>query len=206
MNTDTTEIQATHKDFIGIYENALSDAHCEYLIKEYEKEVLNAGAQFKFGKFEFPIGELGRRDFQIYYSVDEEYIKKGSIENKKVVDVVNDALNKCITIYAEEFFTIKGIQASSKEVKLQKTPPRGGYHLWHCEQSGIETANRMLAWSIYLNDVPDGEGETEFIWQGVKVPAKKGSVCLFPAAFTHTHRGNPVYTHDKYIATGWYAI
>jgi hypothetical protein len=27
---------------------------------------------------------------------------------------------------------------------------------------------------------------------------------IFPAAFTHTHRGNPVYSKDKYIATGWF--
>ena len=40
----------------------------------------------------------------------------------------------------------------------------------------------------------------------MKLRPKKGTVCLFPASWTHTHRGNPVYTKDKYIATGWFYL
>ena len=34
----------------------------------------------------------------------------------------------------------------------------------------------------------------------LKVQPKKGVFVFFPASFTHTHRGNAVYTHNKYIA------
>ena len=54
--------------------------------------------------------------------------------------------------------------------------------------------------------IPEGEGETEFFEYGVKLQPKKGAVCFFPSSFTHTHRGNPVYKHNKYIATGWYYL
>ena len=63
---------------------------------------------------------------------------------------------------------------------------------------------RLITALGYLNDVPEGEGETEFLEYGMKVQPKKGRLCYFPAAWTHTHRGNPVYTTTKYIATGWY--
>ena len=86
---------------------------------------------------------------------------------------------------------------------MQKTPPKGGYHLWHCEASSKETSYRYLVWTLYLNDIPENEGETEFLWQGIRIKPKRGLFCLFPASFTHTHRGNPVYSCDKYIATGW---
>ena len=59
---------------------------------------------------------------------------------------------------------------------------------------------------IFPKDIQDGEGETEFLWQGLRVKPKAGTVCIFPASFTHTHRGNPVYSCDKYIATGWYTL
>ena len=33
---------------------------------------------------------------------------------------------------------------------------------------------------------------------------KKGMGVVWPAAWMFQHRGNPVHTHSKYIATGWY--
>jgi hypothetical protein len=27
---------------------------------------------------------------------------------------------------------------------------------------------------------------------------------IWPAAWMYQHRGNPVHTHSKYIATGWF--
>jgi len=92
-------------------------------------------------------------------------------------------------------------------MKVQKTPPKGGFHTWHCEHvSHNNSAYRNLTWTLYLNDIPDGEGETEFLEYGVKVQPKKGLLCFFPAAWSHVHRGNPVYSCDKYIATGWYYL
>ena len=55
---------------------------------------------------------------------------------------------------------------------------------------------------IYLNDVEEG-GETEFLYQSIRVAPKAGTLLIWPAGFTHTHRGNPPLSGDKYIATGW---
>jgi hypothetical protein len=86
--------------------------------------------------------------------------------------------------------------------KLQRTAIGGGYHVWHCEHSSGDNANRLMAYILYLNDVDEG-GETEFLYQHCRVKAKQGSVVLFPAGFTHTHRGNPPLSNEKYILTGW---
>jgi len=45
-------------------------------------------------------------------------------------------------VYRYPGFLIKQVKASTKEVKLQKTPPRGGYHFWHCENFNKQTATR----------------------------------------------------------------
>ena len=91
---------------------------------------------------------------------------------------------------------------TSANTLLQKTSPSEGYHEWHCENMGWVNNSRAIAWMIYLNDVEEG-GETEFLYINKRVKAKQGSLVIFPAAFTHTHRGNPPIGQEKYILTTW---
>ena len=58
---------------------------------------------------------------------------------------------------------------------------------------------------LYLNTVKD-KGGTEFIFQNVVTPAIKGNLLIWPAEFTHLHRGIISPTEKKYIATGWFEI
>jgi hypothetical protein len=58
---------------------------------------------------------------------------------------------------------------------------------------------------MYLNDVEEG-GETEFHYIPKRVTAKKGRILMFPAEFTHTHRGNAPLSNDKYVIATWASI
>lgn len=88
-------------------------------------------------------------------------------------------------------------------IKMQKTKPAQGFHAWHYETSSRNNANRILTFTVYLNDVEEG-GETEFLYYSKRVKAEQGKVVIFPAGFTHLHRGNPPLSNNKYIATGWF--
>ena len=191
-----SDIKITHNQFIGIYENVLSKDTCKNVIELFEEDLKNKVDIS--GDKQFFKDKMERHDFSKGYSSNQ-------LDNK-IVETVNQALEKSIILYSNEFWIVRQLKATSIEIKLQKTPPKGGYHVWHCEQGNLKTASRVLAWTIYLNDIPDGEGETEFLWQGLRVKPKAGTVCIFPAYFTHTHRGNPVYSCDKYVATGWYTL
>ena len=57
---------------------------------------------------------------------------------------------------------------------------------------------------LYLNNVPDGG--TEFKYQNIITPAVKGNLIIWPADFTHTHKGVISKTKEKYIATGWFKM
>ena len=86
---------------------------------------------------------------------------------------------------------------------IQKTEPKEGYHVFHCENSTWNAQKDALAWMVYLNDVEEAV-ETEFLYQQLKIKPSKGRVVIWPGSFTHLHRGNPPMS-TKYIATGWYA-
>jgi|TARA_R100000008_G_scaffold37774_1_gene21525 hypothetical protein len=86
--------------------------------------------------------------------------------------------------------------------KIQKTQPGGGYHMWHLEHQNRGDANRVLVFTIYLNDIKDG-GETEFLHQNIRVQPKTGRIVIFPAGYPYIHRGNPPLKEEKYILTSW---
>ena len=87
--------------------------------------------------------------------------------------------------------------------KMQKTYPGGGYHNWHSEHcNDIGSTTTLLAWMVYLNDVDEG-GETEFMYQQKRLKPQRNRFVLWPAGFTHLHRGNPPLQGVKYVLTGW---
>ena len=53
---------------------------------------------------------------------------------------------------------------------------------------------------IYLNDAQCG---TCFPHQDVILIPKQGDLWVWPAFWTHAHRGEVPNIGDKYIATGW---
>lgn len=183
-------------DFIGVYEGMASDDYCDRMVARLEE--LDGNSSVYADRGENANGGLGnRKDVSFYFERDDQ----------ELAQETNQVLDAGLAKYTDEHPALGMKKFYSHVVKVQRTPPKGGFHRWHAEQ-GAEgsSASRCLAWMIYLNDTVEGEGLTEFIEQGVRVQPKKGTVVFFPAAWTHTHRGNPVYTCTKYIATGWYYL
>jgi hypothetical protein len=59
---------------------------------------------------------------------------------------------------------------------------------------------------LYLNTLePESAGETEFLYQQTRIQPVENTMILWPAAYTHAHRGNTVFGNtSKYIVTGWF--
>jgi len=106
-------------------------------------------------------------------------------------------------LYTQKYSYLKNLATHNiLEVKIQKTKVGEGYHVWHCENAEMKARNRILAFSVYLNDVAEG-GETEFLYQKCRFKPEKNTMLVWPSQFTHVHRGNPPLSNDKYIITGW---
>lgn len=182
-------------DFIGIYDDLVSEDYCDRMIDKLE-ELLTTGSGNDYGQ-DSNGGLKNRKDASRYFNNEAKDLSR---ETFLILDM---ALDK----YVDEYPALGMHDVRANVCKVQKTPPRGGFHVWHSEQSVEgEQATRCLVWMIYLNNTKEHEGTTEFISQGKAIQPKKGRIVLFPAAWTHTHRGNPVYSTDKYIATGWYHL
>ena len=120
--------------------------------------------------------------------------------NKPFIDIF---FKEVYPLYLRKYSYLRNIATHNiLEVKIQKTKVGEGYHTWHCENAEMKARNRILAFSVYLNDVTEG-GETEFLYQKCRFKPEKNTLLVWPAQFTHIHRGNPPLSNDKYIITGW---
>ncbi len=125
-----------------------------------------------------------------------------------------DSLKVCIEKYKETYIWSDKDQYYYDVLEcpnIQYYPPGGGFKIWHYENTwqrddkqphDTTMARRHLVFMTYLNDVTD-EGQTEFFYQRRLVAPRKGLTLIWPAGWTHTHRGIPSETQEKYIITGW---
>jgi hypothetical protein len=200
MEKDVTEITRNvnyeFSNFIGVFKNAYSPEFCEQTIKHYEDMVKSGHGQTRFER---------RGDLKIHK--DDTQLFADDIDYIPLRDVTNEFntlfWNFYYPIYEQEYSILNSSSRHSNySYKIQKTKIGGGYHVWHYESSSRETSNRLLAWTLYLNDVHEG-GETEFLYQHMRVKPEQGTLVIWPTAFTHAHRGNPPLSNEKYIVTGW---
>lgn len=187
----------SYGDHIRIIDNLFDENICNECINRFnylEDKGLTTSRR------EHGIPNLAQADQQIFYTSCDASI------NEPLQDVVNYINNEIIESWQIkypiiDFGTYDGLFTS--QIKMQKTRPTEGYHQWHSESgTTIYDRNSILAFMVYLNDVDEG-GETEFLYQSVRVPPRQGRFVCWPAGWTHIHRGNPPLKNDKYVLTGW---
>jgi len=184
------------KDFIYHAENAVPKEVCNIWIEQMEKHM--SIAEGKNGLLLENVenaNSVYRQDLQLYCPP----------HCPDVYAQVKDVVMSNFQTYAESVNILKSSKMLFFTImKAQKTPAGSvGFSNFHIEQSPGTNATRSLTWMIYLNDVEEG-GSTEFPYQKQVFQPKAGSLLLWPAGYTHPHRGNPVYSNDKYIFTGWF--
>jgi hypothetical protein len=194
------ERKSNIKDFIGVYDGYIPDQACDEAI-----ELFNKYNEFNkvFSRFtsEGSTQDI-KNDKQLFCNPEDLTEEEFNVNKLKLLMVNFDlALRHYYTETNIKKYTSENIVTDY--VKIQKTLPSQGYHVWHIEHNEIkDMQKRVLAYTIYLNTVEDG-GETEFLLQSQRVKAVKGRICIFPATFPYVHRGNPPLSGEKYIATSW---
>ena len=119
----------------------------------------------------------------------------------KVNEIILESLCNCLDLYVNKHPQLNLIPKWRYHpfYNLQKYDPNQAYHSLHCVEDTLET-KRMMAWMFYLNTVTDGGG-TYFDNYDLTMDAVQGRI--WPAYWTHMHKGIVSQTETKYIATGW---
>jgi hypothetical protein len=184
------------KDFVAVYKNAFSQEYCEDMIKNFEIS-LQSGYGITRQQENIDVHKT---------SLDDTAVFCGSsivLNPNLYLNFNNTFWNNLYPKYSENFsILLDSGRHAIYENKLQKINIGQGYHIWHYESAKREISNRLLTYILYLNTVEEG-GETEFLYYPRRIKPTQGTLVLWPASFTHTHRGNPPLSGTKYIMTGW---
>ena len=188
-----------HYNFIAIYDGFFSDSLCKNLITYFDwcckYNKIYGRAEPQHIKNDLSANINPKSIEQLNFSTDH---LSGYLEEFNDVfwsSCYKDYISKYSVLTEHDRHTINCY-------KVQKTMPTQGYHLWHSENTTLETARRLITYTLYLNDVEQG-GETEFLYLSKRVLAKQGRLLLFPPNYPWAHRGNPPLSGNKYIMTGW---
>jgi len=128
------------------------------------------------------------------------------IKDKILVEYFNNLLT-CIIKYYESWPFLKETfpNLDIGYFIMQKYNPGGHFKKIHSERTSINSLHRVLVFMTYLNDDFD-EGNTYFDHYDLSLIPKKGKTLIWPAEWTHAHRGNEVKNGNKYIITGWFNV
>ena len=199
-----------YKDFIGIYQDVYPAGYCNHVITDFER-MADTGAGRNRQQSE-NASKHDKDDLHIFLDVKSHpmcpFVQTvdGIKTIKNVDDVFFEGLQHCFDQYTSKYSILKKFPLNAYSVKIQRTSPGGGYHIFHCERNKGSMDNRVLVYMLYLNSLKTGDGgETEFLYQKTRIETKENCVIIWPADFTHTHRGNLVIGDDyKYVITGWF--
>jgi len=136
-------------------------------------------------------------------STDMTFNPSSVLKDVNVLSEYINYLSLCIKEYEHKYDEVKMLSkyGISEGCSIQKYLPGEGFYTWHFERGEVDTSTRCLVFMTYLNDVP--EGGTDFKYQKLTSPAKKGLTLIWPSDWTHTHRGQVSDKYTKYIITGW---
>ena len=194
------EHKLEHKNHMGAW--FIDEIICDKILKFFYD---NPNFHHK-GESYFP--DKKTNDTVIEYDKDVKESLEMEISSdvyEKPFDEYRDSLQKVLDNYIKRYNYLNGLSAFNinENYRIQTYPKGGGFKQWHVESTSPNLSKRVLVFMTYLNDVPDGG--TMFKDQDVIVPAKKGLTLIWPAGFTHVHKGQITDKHEKQIITGWYS-
>ena len=188
--------QISLDQFIGIFPNAINDDLCSEFVN-YFNAISEQGLTMSSMKDSIESGTI-RKDELIH-------IPRG-LPMQSFPDGLCKALwtniSECFNIYFNKYSIDRPM--TSHNFKVHRVQLSGGYHEWHPEHS-YDAPYRALAWHLNL-EVPKMGGETEFLFQSMRIEPKVGQLAIWPAGYTHKHRGNPPLEGQKTYLTGWFEL
>ena len=180
-------------NFIGSW--IIEDALCEEIIDHFEKTKQSQRQGTSTSGWN--LATKNRQDITISPN-------KLNLPENKIYKKYFESLFECYKDYNLQWPFLSAIvnHLDIGDFNIGKYETGQHFQKIHCERSGLSSLHRLFAFMTYLNNVEEG-GSTYFNHYDLDIKPKKGLTLLWPAEWTHSHKGNVLKLGVKYIITGW---
>tara|TARA_B100000287_G_C20395209_1_gene687324 strand:- start:39 stop:659 length:621 start_codon:yes stop_codon:yes gene_type:complete len=192
------------KNFISIYDNALTPEECKSMIDYFESN----DEYWSLRQDGMMLGDTIIKEWKDSQDRTMVFNNNGYFQDNLVNQIILKSINFHIEKYKEENPEVDMLYswALRNSYNLQKYEPNGGYRKLHCENYNTgDYHSNVLVWMFYLNTVKEGGG-TYFSNYDLTINAVEGRLVIWPPYWTHMHKGVVSETSEKYIATGWFCL
>ncbi len=186
------------KDFTGVFKNAFTKEFCDFCIDTYRNAEKCGFTITRQQHTNAPKINKDTNSFFIAADTFYDFLHTARLAGEFGRIFWNDIY----PLYKQKYSVFETMDPHNYyQLKMQKTEIGGGYHIWH-QENNANTSKRIIIFILYLNDVHEG-GETELLYYGRRIKPEAGTLLIMPSGYTHTHRGNPPISNEKYILNGW---
>lgn len=183
------------ENMIKVYPNIITEDFAKHLIQLFDESPFKERGGVATGNSLNVVNTEEKTAYQLY--TDTAGLWE---EDTKLHEVFGECLSKYIEDVGIKAFGNGSITDEGYKIKKY---PVGGYHAWHYDNRAESVSKRLLAAIIYLNDVKEG-GETEFLYQDLRVKPEIGKVVIFPPYWTHYHRSKETLSEPKYTVSTFF--
>ena len=195
-------MNSNFEDFIGIWNDSIDEKLCRKLVKWFEWA----------SEHKYPLSSkeethpVLREDESIRIPHDLNYSSAVAYQfPSEICEEYFDSLQKCFGEYQSEYGIGFNGTLHNYNFKIHKVKKGQGYHVWHYENADYDHRDRFITYMTYLK-TPEEGGDTEFLHQSKKIEPIERRTLIWPAGFTHVHRGNPPLKGEKIYITGWFHL
>ena len=128
------------------------------------------------------------------------------VPNAEELSLYNMHLQSILDSYRQKYGWVDNVNYYKivENMSIQHYKSGEGFYKWHMENTGYShTVNRHLVFMTYLNNI-ENAGTEFYYFPDLNIQARKGLTLIWPAGWTHTHRGVISDTDEKHIITGWF--
>ena len=193
---------------IAVVENIIPKEVCVGIINE---------CKYHYDKLFYPGPTIGGVQADIKASMDFDFGHKDIAEKgipaepfMNYEDKITQALYGALALYVEQIYELNALcpQLIDTGYRLQNYKQRTNFYRRHYDGAPWNSGSlnqRVLGVVMYLNTIDVGGG-TGFPEHDIVIPAKQGSIAIFPASWTHPHMGMVPISDEKWmISTFMYA-